>query len=941
MTDAQLRYLLSVNDRDVKEARKNVLAMNKAIGSTATDADKGAKGMDRFNDRGRKGTMIMGGLGKAGKLAAVGLAGLAVAGGAAGAKMIGLASDAAEVDSKMKVVFGKTLPGLNKELDAFASKTGASRYELRQQAADLGALLRPLAGSQKAAADMSSQFVKLATDLGSFNNVPTADALLAIRSGLVGEAEPLRRFGVLLNEAAIRQEALRLGLIKGKEEMSEQEKVQARASLIMKQTTLAQGDAARTAGGMANQLKMLRNNVVDAATSIGIKLIPIALQAVQAFNRHWPEIERITGMVFRALGTGWTRYGEPTFRAIAAGTTWLVNTARQHWPRIREAAESVMRWYRSTLQPTITSVVNTISELWDRFGGKITAVARASFGILKTIVEGGLRTAKAAIDTILAVLRGDWQKAWEGLKTIVKTVLGTLASVARQAITNLLPALAGLGWDIVRGIAKGITDGAGSIIRRAIEWAADQIPGWAKKVLGISSPSRRMAAEVGIPISEGIAKGMMSGAVKVNQAMVDLANGALERARTAVQTKMGTFGSYLSQAFGQRQSGAQTPAERRLAEIDARRRADQLRRAVLDSEGAYNRAVVDEREFAPDKDMAKADIARRRQELRDAVVEAERQMAQAREDVLIAKLQETAEKERKVLEGRQFVERQQFDARLAGLQRYLESSEATADGATKRINQLLRDFGIDLADLGLTTGKMFARGLRNSIPAVVAAAVDLRSSARDAKIVNTASEKQAAAEKAAAAAAAARASTVASPTSGAGSAGSLTGSLVDIGRQLQRLGFGVAEHPAFGGVDPVHRTGSYHYAGRAIDVNWPGGGPTELSKLQAAYNSLRARGGFAELLIEDAGRANQHLHVALERGGIVAGRLLGDTGAAAGRREAVVPLETEHGRQALAAALRDAMGPAGPTVKIDTVNVRSDDDIHAIGSAAWRALAIR
>jgi hypothetical protein len=46
---------------------------------------------------------------------------------------------------------------------------------------------------------------------------------------------------VLLNEAAVKQEGLRLGLVKGKQEMTEQQKVQARASLIMQQTTLAQG----------------------------------------------------------------------------------------------------------------------------------------------------------------------------------------------------------------------------------------------------------------------------------------------------------------------------------------------------------------------------------------------------------------------------------------------------------------------------------------------------------------------------------------------------------------------------------------------------------------------------------------------------------------------------------------------------------------------------
>jgi hypothetical protein len=158
-----------------------------------------------------------------GKAAVLGLGAVGVASAIAGKKMIDMASDAAEVDSKMSVIFGNVLPGLTKNLDKFAAATGASRYQLREQTADMGALLAPLLGTKQAAADMSTQFVKLATDIGSFNNVPVADALLAIRSGLVGESEPLRRFGVLLNEAAVKAEGLRLGLVKGNEVMTESE----------------------------------------------------------------------------------------------------------------------------------------------------------------------------------------------------------------------------------------------------------------------------------------------------------------------------------------------------------------------------------------------------------------------------------------------------------------------------------------------------------------------------------------------------------------------------------------------------------------------------------------------------------------------------------------------------------------------------------------------
>jgi hypothetical protein len=59
----------------------------------------------------------------------------------------------------------------------------------------------------------STEFVSLAGDLSSFNNVSQDDAINAIGSALRGEAEPLRRkFGVLLDEATLKNAALQLGI---------------------------------------------------------------------------------------------------------------------------------------------------------------------------------------------------------------------------------------------------------------------------------------------------------------------------------------------------------------------------------------------------------------------------------------------------------------------------------------------------------------------------------------------------------------------------------------------------------------------------------------------------------------------------------------------------------------------------------------------------------
>jgi gas vesicle protein len=105
-------------------------------------------------------------------------------------------------------------------------------------------------------------------------------------------------------------------------------------------------------------------------------------------------------------------------------------------------------------------------------------------------------------------------------------------------------------------------------------------------------------------------------------------------------------------------------------------------------------------------------------------------------------------------------------------------------------------------------------------------------------------------------------------------AGNLGGDLVTIGRNLQAQGFRVSEHPAFGGVNS-HTAGSYHYVGRAIDVNWgtPGQSAEEMAVLTALGMKLKATTkGLVELLGPwNDPNHKDHLHIAMDQGGTVRG----------------------------------------------------------------------
>lgn len=122
---------------------------------------------------------------------------------------------------------------------------------------------------------MSKNLTQLGYDLSSFFNISYADAMQKLQSGISGELEPLRRLGYDLSQARLQAIALSLGIKKSFTEMTQAEKSQLRYYAIMTQVTKAQGDMARTLEAPANQLRILKAQVVQCARALGNIFIPV------------------------------------------------------------------------------------------------------------------------------------------------------------------------------------------------------------------------------------------------------------------------------------------------------------------------------------------------------------------------------------------------------------------------------------------------------------------------------------------------------------------------------------------------------------------------------------------------------------------------------------------------------------------------------------------
>jgi hypothetical protein len=210
-----------------------------------------------------------------------GKAALAFGAIAIGAKStIDAASDLNESMSKTSVVFEDATDSIVEFSKTSATSIGLSQKAALEAASDFAIFGKAAGLTGDDLSAFSTDTLTLAADLASFNNVSLDQAINAIGAGLRGESEPLRQFGVLLSADAVEAEALRMGLEKGTKGFTDQQKVLARQSLIMQQTTIQQGDFARTSEGAANQQRILTAQMEDAKTKIGQGLLPIYQQLI-------------------------------------------------------------------------------------------------------------------------------------------------------------------------------------------------------------------------------------------------------------------------------------------------------------------------------------------------------------------------------------------------------------------------------------------------------------------------------------------------------------------------------------------------------------------------------------------------------------------------------------------------------------------------------------
>jgi hypothetical protein len=523
------------------------------------------------------------------------------------------ASNMAESLSKVQVVFGEGAAEVEAFGQSAASNLGISNQAALEAAGTYGNLFQAFGLGQGESQKMSVSLVQLAADMASFNNTSIDQAITALRSGLSGETEPLKRFGVALSEVRLKEEALRMGLIETTSgTLPVAIKSQAAYSLILKDTALAQGDYARTADGTANTMKTLQAKFEDAKVAVGDALMPAFRGLLKILDLIIPVLTKLGAFFKKNID-----YIEAIAIGVGVATTAFV------------AYKTVV--IASATASKVFAVAQVLLS-----GGQLASIASTNTLAASILRLNAVMYANpiGLVVAAVALLVAGFVLLWKKSDTFRKAVI-TVAKVALNAFASIIPIIADVGLSFIKfllnplklvltvlsklpGVGKYAKTGL-DLLNKGMEGASNFADAAAKKAKDLAAGLDKMgaAAEKNGKKVEKATKGGKDkpGVVdpKVEAAAKEVADKAKERAEKLLDIEMAFIEKSIEahQNYHEKVADLQNDYKETIAaaeEADRERRADAQKTydaAVVDAKNTHTKAMVD---IAKDYAKKTADI---------------------------------------------------------------------------------------------------------------------------------------------------------------------------------------------------------------------------------------------------------------------------------------------------------------------------------------------
>jgi hypothetical protein len=391
-------------------------------------------------------------------------------------KVVTSASNLEEQTDRTRDQFGKFADQVIDQSNLLATAFGLSKVAILESSSVLSAIFESAGYAGKGVADLSVHFVKLSTDLSRFANIPFKEALRKIESGLVGQVRPLREVGVALSEAATDAYAYKHGIAAMGAELTDSQKVQARAGFIADALTKSWGNTAKTGDKVAGAIEGLKGRFENLSAAIGDSLLILAAPALGDLQ-----------VGIQALQTSWVGSGEAALKASGASIEGLtaehhsIGLLQQSIGYIADGWQIVGTAFKS-VQLIITSGIMTIVDGLKTLNDTYIAIANLfgknikSNGILEGFQDNFVGLQAKQVEEFKKQMEAPWaheaiDKGFEQGRKDIQAARDKLAKMGKLDVNSIKPdpALAAATGKVHQGFAAasaaGSQEAASTILR--------------------------------------------------------------------------------------------------------------------------------------------------------------------------------------------------------------------------------------------------------------------------------------------------------------------------------------------------------------------------------------------------------------------------------------------------------------------------------------------
>jgi len=236
--------------------------------------------------------------------------------------------------------------------------------------------------------------------------------------------------------------------------------------------------------------------------------------AISDFFKKWWPLLLVIFYPFVALIIGlWNHFHEDVWNTMVRVWNDIVGFFKTIWGGIETAAKAVWGFIKTTIIKPVQDIWDFIQKIWN-----------AVKPYLEKIWNGIKSTADTVWNAIHNSIISPIERAWNDVTTFVGKIAKALSdgfNSAKKTLTNMWQDWVTIGEDIIKGIISGV-ENMGSSLLKSIGGVANSALSGAKHLLGIGSPSKVFATEIGQWIPAGIGVGITGNAGAVQTALKKL-----------------------------------------------------------------------------------------------------------------------------------------------------------------------------------------------------------------------------------------------------------------------------------------------------------------------------------------------------------------------------------------------------------------------------------